>query len=142
MHADTIVLPCPQYPQASMEPLFTFFIALQDVDDDMGHTVFLPRTHTPDAHLLWNKPQKQKEAFISVHKAAQSKLRLGDCAAFDSRILHCGSANTSAKRRVLFYFTLSAQREWPLPDGLHGSNSIRPEDKGAWLVSDLLSAQP
>lgn len=38
VHADTIVLPCPQYPQASMEPLYTFFVALQDIEDDMGHT--------------------------------------------------------------------------------------------------------
>jgi hypothetical protein len=137
MHADTIVLPCPQYPAASMEPLYTFFVALQDVEDDMGHTVFLPRTHTADAHLLWNKPQKQKEAFLSVHKAVQSGLKIGDCSVFDSRILHCGRANTSDKRRILFYFTLSAQRDWPLPDGLHGSNSIRAEDRGKWTVEDL-----
>jgi len=38
VHADTIVLPCPQYPEAHMEPLYTFFVALQDVADDMGHT--------------------------------------------------------------------------------------------------------
>lgn len=38
VHADTIVLPCPQYPDAHMEPLYTFFVALQDVEDDMGHT--------------------------------------------------------------------------------------------------------
>ena len=29
IHADTIVLPCPQFPNVSMEPLYTFFIALQ-----------------------------------------------------------------------------------------------------------------
>ena len=52
IHADTIVLPCPQYPSVSMEPLYTCFIALQDVDDDMGHTLFLPQTHTD--HTLWN----------------------------------------------------------------------------------------
>ena len=28
-------MPCPQYPDASMEPIYTIFIALQDVDDDM-----------------------------------------------------------------------------------------------------------
>jgi hypothetical protein len=40
-----------------MAPLYTFFIALQDVEDNMGHTTFIPRTHTPDAHLLWNLGQ-------------------------------------------------------------------------------------
>ncbi|KAG8457717.1 hypothetical protein KFE25_013223 [Diacronema lutheri] len=137
VHADTIVLPCAQFPTAKMAPLFTFFVALQDVEEGMGHTVFLPRTHTADAHALWNVPQKQKEAFISLHAAVQSNLRLGDAAVFDSRLLHCGRANTSAKRRVLFYFTLSSQPDWPLPDGLHGSNSIREEDWRRWRVRDF-----
>ncbi len=38
VHADTIVLPCPQYPDVTMAPLYTFFVALQDVEDAMGHT--------------------------------------------------------------------------------------------------------
>lgn len=38
VHADTIVLPCPQYPDAKMAPLYTFFVALQNVEDGMGHT--------------------------------------------------------------------------------------------------------
>lgn len=138
MHADTIVLPCPQYPEASMKPLLTFFVALQDVEEGMGHTVFLPRTHTPEAHKLWNVPQKQKEAMLTVHKAVESDLKAGDCAVFDSRLLHCGRANSSQKRRVLFYFTLSEQAEWPLPGGLHGSNSIRADDWRRWRVSDFV----
>jgi len=137
VHADTIVLPCPQYPEVTMEPLYTFFIALQDVEDDMGHTVFLPKTHTPAAHLIWNTTQKQKENFIKINKAVQSKLRTGETALFDSRVLHCGRENTSQKRRVLFYFTLSRQQDWPLPNGLHGSNSVRREDRWRWRLCDL-----
>eukprot|EP01041_Mallomonas_annulata_P010739 gene10739-22436_t len=138
IHADTIVLPCPQYPSVSMEPLYTFFIALQDVEDNMGHTVFLPRTHTPAAHLLWNTNQKQKEQFISNNVAVQSQLKKGDVAIFDSRILHCGRSNSSSKRRALFYFTLSKQQNWPLPNGLHGSNSVRKEDLFKWQIKDVL----
>ena len=137
VHADTIVLPSPQFPNASMEPLYTFFVALQDVEDDMGHTVFLPRTHTPRAHEIWNGPQRQKEMFISVNDATQSNLDLGDVAIFDSRLLHCGRENSSDKRRVLFYFTVSAQHDWPLPNGKHGSNSIRAEDRGKWTLRDF-----
>ena len=55
--ATAVVLPSPQFPNAVMAPLYTFFIALQDVEDNMGHTTFIPRTHTPDAHLLWNLGQ-------------------------------------------------------------------------------------
>jgi len=138
IHADTIVLPCPQYPDASMKPLYTFFIALQDVEDGMGHTTFLPRTHTPDAHLLWNLGQKQKESLISSLPAVESGLKTGDVVIFDSRCLHAGGANTSNKRRVLFYFTLSEQKQWPLPDGLHGSNSIRRKDFEKWHLADLV----
>ena len=36
IHADTIVFPSPQYPDVHMDPLYTFFIALQDVTADMG----------------------------------------------------------------------------------------------------------
>lgn len=58
-------------------------------------------------------------------------------AVFDSRLLHCGRENSSNKRRVLFYFTVSAQHEWPLPNGKHGSNSIRAEDFGKWTLRDF-----
>ena len=71
-------------------------------------------------------------------EVVQSKLTKGDVSVFDSRILHCGMANTSIKRRILFYFTLSKSLVWPLPDGLHGSNSICIEDRYRYQVKDLL----
>jgi len=41
IHADTIYLPCPQYPDVHMEPLYTFFVALQDVTDEMGMMIMM-----------------------------------------------------------------------------------------------------
>ena len=35
-------------------------------------------------------------------------LGCGDAMVFDSRTLHCGGANTSSRRRVLFYFSFKA----------------------------------
>ena len=140
VHADTIVLPCPQFPDVSMEPLYTFFVALQDVEDGMGHTQFLPGTHSPDSHELWNaaaKSERLKGRFIALQPAQQSCLKAGDIAAFDSRVLHCGCANTTSKPRVLFYFTLSRAQRWPLPGGLHGSNSVREEDRWQWQLRDV-----
>lgn len=137
IHADTIHLPCPQYPDVSADPLYTFFLALQDVEDNMGHTVFLPQTQTSEAHLLWNTSQRQKEKFIESRPAVMSNLKKGDVAIFDSRLLHCGCANSSNKRRVLFYFTVSRMQRWPLPGGLHGSNSRREEDAWKWQLKDL-----
>ena len=141
VHADTIVLPCPQYPQASMEPLYTVFIALQDIDDAMGHTVFYPRTHTPETHLMWNAAQKKaaSPAFVKNLKAVQSNLKKGDVSIFDSRLLHCGDSNDSEKRRLLFYFTVSKQDHWPLQGGLHGANSIRSADRYSTKIRDVLS---
>mmetsp|Transcript_44480 Transcript_44480/g.112535 ORF Transcript_44480/g.112535 Transcript_44480/m.112535 type:complete len:357 (-) Transcript_44480:123-1193(-) len=137
IHADTIHMPCPQYPDVSVEPLYTFFFALQDVEDGMGHTVFLPQTHTAEAHLLWNSSQRQKERFIESQSAVVSGLKKGDVAIFDSRILHCGMENSSTKRRILFYFTASRMQRWPLPNGHHGSNSRRPEDAWKWQLKDV-----
>jgi len=50
----------------------------------------------------------------------------GACAWKMCRLLHCGDANSSSKRRVLFYFTLSKQQNWPLPNGLHGLSPASP----------------
>ena len=30
-----------------------------------GHTTFIPRTHTADAHKVWNLGQKQKDSLVS-----------------------------------------------------------------------------
>jgi hypothetical protein len=61
---------------------------------------------------------------------------------FDSRLLHCGCANESDKPRALFYVTLSRDADWPLPGGLHGSNSIRAEDRARrWALPDLLALE-
>ena len=127
-----------------MAPLYTFFVALQDVEDGMGHTQFLLQTHTAEAHLLWNaaaKNERLKDRFIAAQPAVQSALKRGDVAAFDSRVLHCGCANDSTKRHVLFYVTVSRDAVWPLPDGLHGSNSIRAEDLRRWTLPDLLALE-
>lgn len=74
-----------------------------------------------------------------MQPACQSALKIGDVAAFDSRLLHLGCANESTKNRAMFYVTLSRQADWPLPNGLHGSNSIRAEDLRRWKLPDLLA---
>ena len=124
LHCDTPYL-------ASIAPLYTFFVALQDVDDDMGHTTFLPGTHTEAAHKIFNGPMRQKDELISKASSVHSQLRVGDVAVFDSRILHAGGANQSKdKRRILFYFTFTAgdvERNNPNPK--RGSGSILEGDR-------------
>ena len=122
-------------------PLYTFFVALQDVADDMGHTTFLPKTHTQMAHNIFNAGIRQKEELIAMTPAVVSCLKKGDVAIFDSRVLHCGGANTTPdKRRVLFYFTFtSGDTEKFNPNPSRGAGSIRIEDRFKHTLKSLLS---
>lgn len=123
VHCDTPYLP-------NVAPLYTFFVALQDVDDDMGHTTFLPQTQIKEAHEIFNGPQRQKEELIANSKCVSSNLKIGDAAIFDSRVLHFGGANTSQKRRILFYFTFTAgDVEKNNPNPARGMGSIRISDR-------------
>jgi ectoine hydroxylase-related dioxygenase (phytanoyl-CoA dioxygenase family) len=95
------------------------FIALQDIDEDMGPTVFIPTTHQEaEAHVALQAREPTPGSYSSMtdrerllqgspnHVAALSS---GDAIMFDSRLLHCGTANTSVRRRVIFYFSFRAK---------------------------------
>ena len=120
-------------------------VALQDVDQSMGPTEFLPGTHTEAAHtalqtrtvriakraLTPEELATQKRAHALAYlrgdkrgegeqRAAQigarerllrssarelATLSVGDAVMFDTRVLHCGGANVSTRRRALLYFS-------------------------------------
>ncbi len=110
-------------------PLLTCFIALQDVDEKMGPTEFLPQTNTQHYHDLLNDVSKRDD-MLSTVTSKLSLLQAGDCTIHDATTLHAGSANRSEKnqRRRLFYFTFRSlsmedPRTWNNP------GSIRPELK-------------
>lgn len=86
--------------------LYTCFIALQDVTLDMGPTTWFPRTHTKEAHGKF-KDIYDKDTLIQNQPAVLGLLPKGSCGIFDSRLLHCGTANRSeeGKSRALFYFS-------------------------------------
>eukprot|EP00965_Chrysotila_dentata_P040997 1359522-Pleurochrysis_carterae.AAC.1 len=89
---------------------FTCFVALQDISHEMGPTVFLPRTHTCDAHEDYNSSvASDMDDLLSTAASRVGLLRAGDCIIFDSRLMHCASANTSCSRRTLFYFSFRRQ---------------------------------
>lgn len=95
----------------------------------MGHTTYLLRTHTDEAHKIFNSGIKQKEELIALSPVVQTRLKKGDCVIFDSRILHCGGANESNNRRVLFYWTLtSGDTIKNNPNPKRGMGSIRVDD--------------
>lgn len=127
--------------------LYTCFIALEDVTLDMGPMVWMPKTHTAEAHAAFkgttafdDSGDSMKDALIKKQPAVLGLLNKGSCAIFDSRCLHCGSSNRSDVDRALFYFSFKN------PEVGYPGNpaSIRPElgaanvSLGA-LVEDLES---
>ena len=90
--------------------LYTTFIALQDIHVDMGPTTWLPGTHTFEAHEEFkdddsSNGQSRKDSLLRTSDIALGILPKGSCAIFDSRLLHCGTANRSEQSRALFYFS-------------------------------------
>lgn len=108
VHPDT---PCTADDE--LPALYTCFVALQDIDIDMGPTTWLPGTHTTEAHGLFQDEsvgsggdgESPKDQLLRTRPAVLGTLPAGSCGMFDSRLLHCGGANTSAGSRALFYFS-------------------------------------
>eukprot|EP00601_Ochromonadales_sp_CCMP2298_P024834 CAMPEP_0173272696 /NCGR_PEP_ID=MMETSP1143-20121109/1501_1 /TAXON_ID=483371 /ORGANISM="non described non described, Strain CCMP2298" /LENGTH=302 /DNA_ID=CAMNT_0014209371 /DNA_START=33 /DNA_END=938 /DNA_ORIENTATION=+ len=98
-------------------PLYTVFVALQDISSDMGPTVFIPGTHTSEAH---SSLRHNRDQFLASASYKRALLRAGDAVVMDSRAMHCGDGN-SESRRVLMYFTLRGreQREQKGADVFH-----------------------
>jgi ectoine hydroxylase-related dioxygenase (phytanoyl-CoA dioxygenase family) len=105
-----VIHPDTPYIEGKDAVLYTCFIALQDVTLDMGPTVWLPGTNNKQSHvefrdeISWGGESK-KDALIRNTPAKLGLLKKGSCAIFDSRTLHCGTANTSGGSRALFYFS-------------------------------------
>uniref|UniRef100_A0A7S0L189 Phytanoyl-CoA dioxygenase n=1 Tax=Coccolithus braarudii TaxID=221442 RepID=A0A7S0L189_9EUKA len=88
-------------------PLYTVFVALQDIEPSMGPTRVLPRTHDLESHRRLRDTSARgvldrKAADVSgLHMGCSS----GDCFLMDSRLWHRGGENDSDCRRRLFYVT-------------------------------------
>ena len=108
-----VIHPDTPYIDGKGPVLYTCFIALQDVSLDMGPTTWLPRTHCKEAHEQFQDTfasegaESRKDALIRKQPAVLGTLPKGCCGIFDSRLLHCGTANRSVDgtSRALFYFS-------------------------------------
>ena len=126
----------PDTPYTSTPPLYACFVALQDVDIEMGPTVYLPGTHTAEEHTAFYggnlergrdvTGQRQAPVAEDYLKSKTVKLGLlskGDCALYNQQVLHCGSANESPDRvRRQFYVSV---RDMSVK-GVNARASIRP----------------
>jgi ectoine hydroxylase-related dioxygenase (phytanoyl-CoA dioxygenase family) len=94
VHSDTTYQPtCP---------LYTVFIAIQDVIEELGPTIFIKGTNTSIAH---NELRHKRNNFLNNSIYHQALLTVGDCVVMDSRNLHCGGENLQGNR-CLMYFTV------------------------------------
>jgi ectoine hydroxylase-related dioxygenase (phytanoyl-CoA dioxygenase family) len=118
VHADNVCLEPIFGLKNEMEPIvLTCFIALQDIDETMGPTVWMPGTHTLQAHNQFfetgtdeastpTDSYSPKDTILRSSKAVIGTIPKGACVIFDPRVLHCAGGNTCPdpeKTRALFY---------------------------------------
>lgn len=114
----------PDLPFKEIAPLYVIFLALQDVDEHMGPTTFLLKTHTKKENAKFND-YSQKDEQLAKANSRLATLKKGDAVLFDARILHCGNANDAEKgsTRALFNFSF---RNPKVVGDLGYDGSIRP----------------
>lgn len=105
LHSDT-----PWADNEGEPSILTMFVALQDVDEQMGPTMFLPGTHLnePVQAEMIGTPQK-----ANVLRSSPRRLGImpaGACTLYDSRLIHAGGANDSPRGRWLFHASFAASK--------------------------------
>lgn len=119
----------------------------QDIDLDMGPTIFLPGTHTKEAHTAFYggflEAGRDKmglrippipEDFLRSCPVRLSTLRAGDVALYNQQVLHCGSANRSPDRvRRQFYVSF---RDATVAN-VEARASIRPALRGKLTLGEV-----
>ena len=134
LHSDTL------YSEKAVT--FTCFIALQDIVDEMGPTIFITKSHTEKFHKKFDtsKPSKRLKLIESMD-VKRALLNTGSCVVYDSRTHHCGTANDSAKTRRIFYFSFSSPKGIAADDDdfedFWNVASIRNDIKGKYKLKDF-----
>lgn len=126
--------------------LVSMFVALQDVASDMGGTIVVPSSHCAEPHADFHATccsgdsdqpactaSDAQEDWAVSRGAQRFEGRAGDALLFDSRVLHCGGANTSTKRRRMLYVT------WKIPycEPLGSTYSLLPEYECQFRLRNL-----
>ena len=84
-------------------PLYSLFIALQDVIPEMGPTCFVLGTHDRASHDTFPMTKWGDEQFAALveKKCCDATLRKGDAVLYDARTFHQGGANEYGRRALL-----------------------------------------
>jgi Phytanoyl-CoA dioxygenase (PhyH) len=133
----------PYYPLHA--PLWTVFVALQDITPCMGGTVVIPKTHTEEFHQQLSSSGSSHHNIKSLllqskkYQYCRADLNTGDCIVMDSRTFHYGGANqiSSNARRTLLYFTI--RNPYHQSRGYPDCNSIYPDLDGTLKLSKFFT---
>ena len=111
--------------QPDIPPALTCFVALQDIDERMGPTTFLPSSAAKeynDEISIGQQDEYGDGAHTSELLSASANnlvtLGTGYCSLYNPMTLHCGSANRFDRWRVIFYFSFKNkecnEKDWSL----------------------------
>ena len=108
-HPDSVL------PSTCGTPLYTVFVALQDIDRSMGPTRVLPKTHDEESHrrLRSKAASGAKDRNAADESGVHMACMAGDAFVMDSRLWHRGGCNASVSRRRLLYVTFAAPHCFP-----------------------------
>ena len=105
----------------TVPPALTCFIALQNITPEMGPTTFIPQSATEEYHeaiQLREYDYSPQGSLLAKSSSKLNTLGMGDCSIYNPMLLHCGGANRSSRRRVIFYFSFKNpkfdEKDWPL----------------------------
>ena len=90
LHSDTAWAPWP---------LYTIFVALQDIKASMGPTQVVPGSHTEEQHRGCTQGAGGDASTVRDLDSFLMTCGAGDGFVMDSRLYHCGGANLSDQRR-------------------------------------------
>jgi len=88
---------------APHETLYSVFIALQDVTQNMGPTLFVLNSHDKQTHDQLPKTKWTEKEFdvLRTKRAVEALLKKGDAVLYNARAFHQGGENTSGRRALL-----------------------------------------
>ena len=123
-------------------PLYSLFIALQDVIPEMGPTCFVLGTHDRASHDTFPMTKWGDEQFAALveKKCCDATLRKGDAVLYDARTFHQGGANEYGRRALLTLTFLkppiptaptrrNANAEWSVRDDVFDAR---------WTLDDIV----
>ena len=133
---------------ASHAPLYSLFVALQDVAPEMGPTTFILRTHDAASHAAFPAGPlvASARALLRDAHAVDAPLRKGDAALYDARVFHAGGCNDphAGARRGLLTLTFVRPPVPPAPERRNSGGaafSITPEVMALGLTAGEMARQ-